>query len=74
MPHEDYLSIMKSSDLMIGNSSSGIIEAPSFKIPVLNIGDRQQGRSRTENIYDVEPSKNKIIKAIDFIFISVPPN
>ncbi len=68
MPHEEYLSIMKSIDLMIGNSSSGIIEAPSFKIPVINIGNRQQGRSRSANILDVQPDKNKIIQAIDFAF------
>ena len=66
LPHEDYLSLMKSSNVMIGNSSSGIIEAPSFKIPVINIGGRQQRRSRTENIIDVEPNKNKILEAIDF--------
>lgn len=65
LPHEDYLSLMKSTDVMIGNSSSGIIEASSFKIPVINIGNRQQGRSRTENILDVEPIKNKIVNAID---------
>ncbi len=64
--HKDYLSLMKSADLMIGNSSSGIIEAPSFKIPVINIGERQQGRSRIENIIDVEPEKNKILDAIYF--------
>ena len=66
LPHEDYLSLMKSVDLMIGNSSSGIIEAPSFKIPVLNIGKRQQGREKSENIIDVEPDKKKILNAIDF--------
>jgi len=66
LPYEDYLSLMKSADLMTGNSSSGIIEAPSFKIPVINIGGRQRGRSRTENIIDVDPDKNKILDAIDF--------
>ena len=66
LPHEDYLSLMKSVNLMIGNSSSGIIEAPSFKVPVINIGNRQSGRSRTENIIDVEPAKNKILDMIDF--------
>jgi GDP/UDP-N,N'-diacetylbacillosamine 2-epimerase (hydrolysing) len=66
MPHEEYLSIMKSADLMIGNSSSGIIEAPSFKLPVINIGSRQQGRERSANILDVQPEKNNIIQAIDF--------
>ena len=66
LPHDDYLSFMKSVDLMIGNSSSGIIESPSFKIPVINIGNRQQGRDRSENIIDVEPEKNKILNVIDF--------
>lgn len=66
MPHEDYLSVMKSVDLMIGNSSSGIIEAPSFKIPVINIGSRQQGRTRSANIIDIEPEKNKILTAIHY--------
>ncbi len=68
MPHEDYLSMIKSIDLMLGNSSSGIIEAPSFKIPVINIGSRQQGRTRSANILDVPAEKNKIIQAIDFAF------
>jgi len=47
-----YLSAMKYVDLLIGNSSSGIIEAASFKKPVVNIGDRQKGRLRTENVID----------------------
>ena len=64
--YEDYLGLIKSSDLMIGNSSSGIIEAPSFKIPVINIGSRQQGRERSDNIIDVEPKKDKILSAIHF--------
>jgi len=64
--HEDFLSLIKSVDLMIGNSSSGIIEAPSFKIPVINIGRRQQGRERSDNILDVEPKKNEMLKTIDF--------
>jgi len=64
--HEDYISLLKNVDLMIGNSSSGIIEAPSFKIPVINIGDRQKGRTRSENIIDVDPDRKKILKAIDY--------
>jgi UDP-hydrolysing UDP-N-acetyl-D-glucosamine 2-epimerase len=47
-----YLSAMKYVDLLIGNSSSGIIEAASFKKPVINIGDRQKGRLRGENVID----------------------
>lgn len=66
LPHEEFLSIMKSVDVMIGNSSSGIIEAPSFKIPVINIGTRQQGRARSANIIDVKPERHEILNAIDF--------
>jgi len=66
MEHEEYLSVLRSVDLMIGNSSSGIIEAPSFKIPVINIGNRQQGRQRSQNIIDTPAEKNKILKAIDY--------
>ena len=47
-----YLSAMKYVDLLIGNTSSGIIEAASFKKPVVNIGDRQKGRLRGENVID----------------------
>ena len=48
----NYLSAMKYVDLLIGNTSSGIIEAASFKKPVVNIGDRQKGRLRGENVID----------------------
>jgi len=47
-----YLSAMKYVDLLVGNTSSGIIEAASFKKPVVNIGDRQKGRLRGENVID----------------------
>ena len=47
-----YLSAMKYVDLLIGNTSSGIIEAASFKKPVINIGDRQKGRLRGKNVID----------------------
>lgn len=65
MPHEEYLSLLKSVDVMIGNSSSGIIEAPSFNVPVLNIGTRQQGRERSDNILDVEAKKDSLLEAIN---------
>ena len=65
MPHVDYLGLMRSVDVMIGNSSSGIIEAPAFRIPVVNIGSRQQGRERSINIIDVAPHKDKILSAIN---------
>lgn len=66
IPHEDYLGLMKSVDVMIGNSSSGIIEAPSFHLPVINIGTRQQGRERSINIIDIQPEKDTILSAINF--------
>ena len=47
-----YLSAMKYTDVLIGNTSSGIIEAASFNKPVINIGDRQKGRQRSGNIID----------------------
>jgi GDP/UDP-N,N'-diacetylbacillosamine 2-epimerase (hydrolysing) len=49
-----YLSAMKNVDLLIGNSSSGIIEAASFEKPVVNIGDRQKGRLRGKNVIDCD--------------------
>jgi UDP-N-acetylglucosamine 2-epimerase (non-hydrolysing)/GDP/UDP-N,N'-diacetylbacillosamine 2-epimerase (hydrolysing) len=48
-----YLGCMKNLDLMIGNSSSGLTEAPSFRLPVVNIGDRQKGRIKARNVVDV---------------------
>jgi GDP/UDP-N,N'-diacetylbacillosamine 2-epimerase (hydrolysing) len=68
LPYLDYLSLLKSSSLLIGNSSSGIIEAASFKTPVVNIGNRQVGRLRSGNVIDVEYSNEKIVKAIDKVF------
>ena len=53
LPYEDYLHVLRHADLLIGNSSSGILEAPSFGLPVLNLGDRQKGREKAENILDV---------------------
>jgi UDP-hydrolysing UDP-N-acetyl-D-glucosamine 2-epimerase len=59
-----YLSAVKLADLVIGNSSSAIIEVPSLHKPVINIGDRQKGRVRAENVIDVEPVAEEISKAI----------
>lgn len=62
--HEEYLGLMKLASVMVGNSSSGIIEAPSFGLPVVNIGTRQMGRQRAENIIDVDYDDEEIKKAI----------
>ena len=60
----NYLSALKYVDLVIGNSSSGITEAPCFKTPTINIGIRQNGRLKSESIIDVIPERNKILQAI----------
>jgi GDP/UDP-N,N'-diacetylbacillosamine 2-epimerase (hydrolysing) len=59
-----YLSAMKYAAAVIGNSSSGIVDTPSFKIPTINVGDRQKGRVRAENVIDCEPSAASIEAAI----------
>lgn len=64
LPHIIYLSLMRYARVMIGNSSSGILEAPSFGLPVVNVGTRQQNRERANNVVDVSFSKNEIKKAI----------
>lgn len=56
-----YLSLLKRAVLMIGNSSSGLIEALSFELPVVNIGDRQSGRVRGQNVIDVATCKKELI-------------
>lgn len=57
----DFLGLMEGAEVLIGNSSSGIIEAPMFKLPVVNIGDRQKGRLRDFNVIDIEGGNEKEI-------------
>lgn len=64
LPHKDYLSLLKHSDLLIGNSSSGIIDASGFGTPVINIGIRQNGRERGVNVIDTPHNKKKILEGI----------
>lgn len=59
-----YLSTLSFCDLIIGNSSSGLIEAPSLHIPTVNIGDRQKGRVRADSVIDAESNCVSIIEAI----------
>lgn len=63
-----YLSAVKYSNLVIGNSSSGIIEVPSFHVPTINIGDRQKGRVKAESVIDCKSSSEEIIKGIQKAF------
>mgnify|MGYP000105766599 CR=1 FL=1 len=56
----NYLSALKFMDAIVGNSSSGLIEAPSFKIGTINIGDRQNGRIKAKSVIDCSPNKKSI--------------
>lgn len=59
-----YLSALKHVSMVIGNSSSGLTEVPSFKIPTINIGDRQKGRIKAQSVIDCLPLKQEIVKSI----------
>lgn len=65
-----YLSLMKNAEFVIGNSSSGIIEAPSFRVPTINIGDRQKGRLQCDSIINCGPQKDNIVEAISLALSS----
>jgi len=64
----NYLSTLQYVDGVVGNSSSGLAEAPTFKIGTINIGDRQKGRLKAESIIDCEPTKKSIRLAIDKLY------
>lgn len=63
-----YLSCVKHVDAVVGNSSSGIAEVPSFKKPTINIGDRQKGRLKAKSVIDCDPIKDSIFYAIKRAF------
>lgn len=65
LPRREYLSLMKVASIMVGNSSSGIIDAPSFGLPAVNLGMRQEGREQGNNVIDVGHNKQEIVKAIE---------
>tara|TARA_B100001175_G_C19401102_1_gene586314 strand:- start:578 stop:1090 length:513 start_codon:yes stop_codon:yes gene_type:complete len=65
LPTDIFINLYRNVSALIGNSSSGIHETPTMKIPAINIGNRQQGRERALNVIDVPNDKNKIIGAID---------
>jgi UDP-hydrolysing UDP-N-acetyl-D-glucosamine 2-epimerase len=64
----NYLSLMRAASVVVGNSSSGIIEAPSFGIPTINIGDRQKGRIAADTVIQSQPKAPEIIKALEKAF------
>ena len=55
------MSCLKLVDVIIGNSSSGLLEAPTLKVPTINIGDRQKGRLISQSVIDCKPERKEII-------------
>lgn len=64
IPRAEYLALMRMAAAVVGNSSSGIIEAPSLKIPVVNIGEREADRERSGNVIDVHYDRREISDGI----------
>jgi GDP/UDP-N,N'-diacetylbacillosamine 2-epimerase (hydrolysing) len=64
--HHRYVSLLRIATLMIGNSSSGLVEAPAFNLPVVNIGTRQEGRMRSNNVIDVDCIRSEIIRGLEW--------
>ena len=63
-----YLSSLQYVDAVVGNSSSGLGEAPSFKIGTINIGDRQKGRIKASSVIECEPNKDSILKSFEKLY------
>lgn len=64
LPREDYLGLMRIANVMVGNSSSGILEAPTFRLPVVNIGRRQNGRPQARNVINCAHLSEEISESI----------
>lgn len=64
LKREDYLGLLKNANCIVGNSSSGLLEAPTFKVPAVNIGRRQNMRFRGINVIDVPFEQEKVVEAI----------
>lgn len=64
-----YLSAINQVDAVVGNSSSGLYEVPSFKKPTVNIGDRQKGRLMASSVINCRPNKEEIVRAIRKAFV-----
>jgi GDP/UDP-N,N'-diacetylbacillosamine 2-epimerase (hydrolysing) len=68
MGHLNYLSTLQFVDGVVGNSSSGLMEAPTFNIGTINIGDRQKGRLKAKSVINCEPTKESIQNAVDTLY------
>ncbi len=65
LPHLDYWGLLRGAAAIVGNSSSGIMEAPSIPLPTVNVGRRQQGRERAASVVDAPAVKGEILRALD---------
>lgn len=65
LPAITYWSLLQNVQIMVGNSSSGIMETGSFALPTVNVGMRQQGRERAANVLDADPDTAQILKRIE---------
>ena len=65
IPEYYFVNLMRHADVLIGNSSMGIVEAPALKLPVVNVGKRQTGREHAENVIFVSHNKKRILSAIN---------
>jgi UDP-hydrolysing UDP-N-acetyl-D-glucosamine 2-epimerase len=59
-----YWGLLRAADAMLGNSSSGLVEAPALRLPVVNVGDRQAGRTRSANVIDVPPQAGAVTEGL----------
>ncbi|MHA0856214.1 UDP-N-acetylglucosamine 2-epimerase [Paenibacillus sp. CMAA1364] len=67
----DYLTILRHAEVLVGNSSSGIIEAASYHTPVINIGNRQGRRERSANVVDITENGSELQSAVDYVLSSI---
>jgi UDP-hydrolysing UDP-N-acetyl-D-glucosamine 2-epimerase len=68
---QNYLSLIRGAQFVLGNSSSGLMEAPSCGVPTINIGSRQAGRPRAQSVIDVGCEENQILSAINGVISTV---
>src|SRR5262249_40223044 len=65
LDHRTYLSLLKCVSVLVGNSSSGIIECTSLEVPVVDVGIRQQGREHAANVINVNAERGAICRGVD---------
>lgn len=65
LSREVFCNLLRKAAVLVGNSSAGMIDAPAFGVPVINIGVRQEGRERGENVLDTTPNRNDIERALN---------